>query len=116
MIKEDSSQINNVAQQCINQTIAEGGKELERVLPKILRRAIKDVYETPFISSLMLRPHYDVSTGTSIRRTYFRRFCIATSHWYVNKPTSLRRCNDVPTRTSVRLTNLTLRRDVPTRT
>ena len=32
----------------LNQTISEGGAEIERVLPKILRRAIADVYKTPF--------------------------------------------------------------------
>ena len=46
----------------------------------------------------MLRRHYDVSTGTSIKKT------------------NLRRRNDVPSGTSVRLTNLTLRRDLSTRT
>ena len=32
----------------INQVISQGGKEIERVLPKILRGAIEDVYQTPF--------------------------------------------------------------------
>ena len=32
----------------INQIILQGGKEVERVLPKILRVAIEDVYQTPF--------------------------------------------------------------------
>ena len=48
VIKDVSSQINNITQQYINQAIAEGGKELERVLPKILRGATEDVYQTPF--------------------------------------------------------------------
>ena len=48
VIKDASSQINNITQQYINQAIAEGGKELERVLLKILRGAIEDVYQTPF--------------------------------------------------------------------
>ena len=37
-----------MAQQRINQVISQGGKEIERVLPKILREAIEDVYQTPF--------------------------------------------------------------------
>ena len=32
----------------INQIISQGGKEIERVLQKILRRAIDDFYPTPF--------------------------------------------------------------------
>ena len=47
-IKHASSQINNIAQQHINQAISQGGKEIERVLPKILRGAIEDIYQTPF--------------------------------------------------------------------
>ena len=38
VIKDASSQINNLAQQRINQVISQGDKELERVLPKRLRR------------------------------------------------------------------------------
>ena len=40
--------INAIATNRINQVISQGGKEMERVLPKILRGAIKDVYQTPF--------------------------------------------------------------------
>ena len=40
--------MNNMAQQRINQIVSQGGKEVERVLPKILRGAIEDVYQTPF--------------------------------------------------------------------
>ena len=48
LIKNARSEINNMAQQRINQVISQGGKEIERVLPKILREAIEDVYQTPF--------------------------------------------------------------------
>lgn len=37
-----------MAQQRINQIINQGGKEVECVLPKILRGAIEDVNQTPF--------------------------------------------------------------------
>ena len=48
LIKNDSSEINNIAQQQINQAITQGGKEIERVFPKILRGAIGEIYQTPF--------------------------------------------------------------------
>ena len=47
-IKGATNNINNMAKQRIDQIIPQGGNKIERVLPKILRRAIEDVYETPF--------------------------------------------------------------------
>ena len=47
IIKGATNEINSMAQQRIDQIISQGGKEIERVLPKI-RGAIKDVYQTPF--------------------------------------------------------------------
>ena len=48
VIKNAGNEIKNIAKERINQIIAQGRKEVERVLPKILRRAIEDVYQTPF--------------------------------------------------------------------
>ena len=48
LIKKASNEMNNVAQQRINQIISQGGKEVERALPKILWGAIEDTYQTPF--------------------------------------------------------------------
>ena len=48
LIKNSSSKINNIVQQRINQIISQGSREVERVLPKILRGAIEDVYQTLF--------------------------------------------------------------------
>ena len=48
VIKAATNDINNIANGRINQIILQGGKEVERVLPKILRGAIGDVYQTPF--------------------------------------------------------------------
>ena len=48
VIKTATNDINNIANGRINQIILQGGKEVERVLPKILRGAIEDVYQTPF--------------------------------------------------------------------
>ena len=38
----------NITYKRINQIISQGGKEVERVIPKILREAMEDVYQTPF--------------------------------------------------------------------
>ena len=43
-MKRVTDQVNNVAQQRIEQIINQGGKEIERVAPKIIRGAIEDVY------------------------------------------------------------------------
>ena len=48
IIKQATSQIDKIAQDRINQVIRSGETEIERVLPKILRVAIQDVYKTPF--------------------------------------------------------------------
>ena len=48
IIKNASKEIKDMAQQRINQIISQGGKEVDRVLPKILRGAIEDIYQTPF--------------------------------------------------------------------
>ena len=48
VINAASSNISTIATNRINQIITQGRKEMERVLPKILRRAIEDVYQTPF--------------------------------------------------------------------
>ena len=48
VMKATTNDINNIAEQRINQIISKGGAEVERVLHKILRGAIEDVYQTPF--------------------------------------------------------------------
>ena len=48
VIKATPNDINNIVQERINQIISLGGKEVELVLPKILRGAIEYVYQTPF--------------------------------------------------------------------
>ena len=48
MIKNASNEINIVAEQRINRIITQEEKEVQRVLPKILRRATEDVYQAPF--------------------------------------------------------------------
>ena len=49
VIKNSSSEINNTATERINQSIADRGKGVERVLPKILRGATEDIYQTQFM-------------------------------------------------------------------
>ena len=48
MIKAAANDVNAVATDRINQITTQGVKEMERVLPKMLRGTIEDVYETPF--------------------------------------------------------------------
>ena len=48
LTKNVESEISNITQQQINQVISQGGNKIERVLPKILRGACKDIYQTPF--------------------------------------------------------------------
>ena len=48
IINKATSDINKIAQQRIDQAIRTGGAEIERVAPKIMRGAIKEVYKTPF--------------------------------------------------------------------
>ena len=48
LIKSASSDINNISLERINQVISQGGKEIERVLPKLLRYAFEDVYQMLF--------------------------------------------------------------------
>ena len=48
LIKNGSNKISNEAQQRISQIICQAEKKVERVLPKILRETIENVYQTPF--------------------------------------------------------------------
>ena len=48
IIRQATGEIDKIMQSRINQVIKSGGTEIERVLPKILRGAIEDVYKTPF--------------------------------------------------------------------
>ena len=47
VIKGATNYISNIAKQRIDEIISQERKEIERVLPKILRGAIGDVYQTP---------------------------------------------------------------------
>ena len=40
--------MDKIAQNRINQVIKSGGAEVERILPKIIRGTMEDVYKTPF--------------------------------------------------------------------
>ena len=48
IISKATADINKIAKQRIDQVIRNGGAELERGAPKIIRGAIKEVYKTPF--------------------------------------------------------------------
>ena len=47
-VKATTNDINNIATDRINQIMSQGSEEVECVLPKILREAIEEVYQTPF--------------------------------------------------------------------
>ena len=48
VMKTATNGVNETAQNRVNQIISQGSKEMELVLPKILREAIEDVYQTLF--------------------------------------------------------------------
>ena len=48
VIKAARNDINNIAKERINQIISQDGKEVERVLPKLLKKIIEDVYQMSF--------------------------------------------------------------------
>ena len=48
VIKAATNDINNIVTDRVNQIILQGGKEVERLLRKLLRGAIEDIYQTPF--------------------------------------------------------------------
>ena len=48
LLTQATGKINKIAQQRINQVIRSGRAEIERVVPKIIRGAIEEVYKTPF--------------------------------------------------------------------
>ena len=48
VLKQVTNDIDLLVKNRLNQAITSGGAEIERVLPKILRGAIEDVYKTPF--------------------------------------------------------------------
>ena len=49
VIKQARIDIDQMVRNRLNQGISSGGAEIERVLPKILRGIIEDVYKTPFM-------------------------------------------------------------------
>ena len=48
IIKAATNDVDKIAEQRINQIISQSGKELEQVVPKLLRGTIESVYQTPF--------------------------------------------------------------------
>ena len=48
IISKATSDINKIAKDRIDQAIKNGGAEVERIAPKIIRGAIKEVCKTPF--------------------------------------------------------------------
>ena len=47
-MKQFSDQVNNIAQQRIQQVLDQGGQKIKKIPPKIIRGAIEGVYQAPF--------------------------------------------------------------------
>ena len=60
---------NNITEPRLNHVISQGGKEIERVLPKVLGRAIEDVHHTPF----RLFRNFGKNQFNKLRRKILRR-------------------------------------------
>ena len=79
IIKGATNKISKIVQQRIDQIISQGGKEIERVLRVILRRAIEDVYQTPF----RLLGDFGKKTTEQIKKPNFKidvtLFCIESN-------------------------------------
>ena len=45
LIRNAANMLNSIVEHRINQVIRDGGNELERVVPKILRKAIEDLHK-----------------------------------------------------------------------
>ena len=48
LMKQFSNEVNRISQQRIQQIIDQGGQNVEKIAPKIIRSAIEEVYQTPF--------------------------------------------------------------------
>ena len=48
ILSQATGETNKIAKDRIDQVIRSGGAEIERVAPKIIKGAIKEVYKTPF--------------------------------------------------------------------
>ena len=48
LIKKAADELNSITKQRIDQLISRGGREVERILPKIICGAIENIYQTPF--------------------------------------------------------------------
>ena len=48
IINKATSDINKITKERIDQAIRTGSAEVERIVPKIIRGAIEEVYKTPF--------------------------------------------------------------------
>ena len=68
IISKATADINKIAKQRIDQVIRNGGAELERVAPKIIRGAIEEVYKTPF----RLLGNLDKKQFQKIKRRLFK--------------------------------------------
>ena len=67
-IKKATDELNSITKQRIDQFISQGGKEVERILPKIICGAIEDIYQTPF----RLLRNFGKEHFTKIKRQFIK--------------------------------------------
>ena len=67
-IKKATDKLNSITKQRIDQFISQGGKEVERILPKIICGAIEDIYQTPF----RLLRNFGKEHFTKIKRQFIK--------------------------------------------
>ena len=79
VIKGATNYINNIAKQRIDQIISHGGKEIDCVLPKVLRGVIEDVYQTPF---RLLRNSGKQQLNKLKRKIYIKNTFIFLNYMY----------------------------------
>ena len=48
IIKQATGQVDQIAQRRIQQIISQGGQQVEKIAPKIIKGAIEEVYKKPF--------------------------------------------------------------------
>ena len=67
-IKKATDELHSITKQRIDQFISQGGKEVERILPKIICGAIEDIYQTPF----RLLRNFGKEHFTKIKRQFIK--------------------------------------------
>ena len=68
--KKTGNQINQFAERSIRQAIYVVEKEIERVVPKIIKGAIEEIYKTPFCLLQSFGKKISTVTGKKFKKTF----------------------------------------------